>query len=68
MASASVQKVQLHQRGLRTDVENHLFATDIECGDDGVRFSLNGDARRRVFVPMLGKHSASNALAASSQT
>ena len=50
--------------GLRTDAENHLFATDIECGDDGVRFSLNGDARRRVFVPMLGKHSASNALAA----
>lgn len=43
---------------------NDLFATDIHCAPDGVRFNLNGSARRRVFVPMLGKHSACNALAA----
>jgi UDP-N-acetylmuramoyl-tripeptide--D-alanyl-D-alanine ligase len=29
-----------------------------------VRFNLNGNHRRRVFVPMLGKHTACNALAA----
>jgi UDP-N-acetylmuramoyl-tripeptide--D-alanyl-D-alanine ligase len=43
---------------------NDLFATDITCTHDGVRFNLNGSARRRVFVPMLGRHSACNALAA----
>jgi len=43
---------------------NQLFATDIACEKDGVYFNLNGSARRRVFVPMLGKHSACNALAA----
>ena len=43
---------------------NDLFATEIHCGQDGVRFNLNGNPRRRVFVPMLGKHSACNALAA----
>ncbi len=43
---------------------NDLFATDIHCGTDGVRFNLNGNPRRRVFVPMLGKHSALNGLAA----
>ena len=42
---------------------NDLFATDIRCDESGTRFSLN-NSRREVFVPMLGKHSASNALAA----
>ncbi len=42
---------------------NDLFATDLVCSDRGVEFNLNG-SRRRVFVPMLGKHSAANALAA----
>ena len=42
---------------------NDLFATDIHCDDTGTRFSLN-NSRREVFVPMLGKHSACNALAA----
>jgi len=43
---------------------NDLFATEIACDQHGVHFNLNGSARRRVFVPMLGKHSACNALAA----
>ena len=43
--------------------ENDLFATDIVCTERGTEFSLNG-SRRRVFVPMLGRHSACNALAA----
>ena len=42
---------------------NDLFAreADIECTEDGVHFKLNG--RRDVFVPLLGKHTALNALA-----
>ena len=45
---------------------NDLVATDIECLDSGVRFRINGEGGggRRFFVPMLGKHVASNALAA----
>ena len=43
---------------------NELFATDIECDQHGVHFNLNGSSRQRVFVPMLGRHSACNALAA----
>jgi UDP-N-acetylmuramoyl-tripeptide--D-alanyl-D-alanine ligase len=42
---------------------NDLFATDIHCDNTGTRFSLN-NSRREVFVPMLGRHSACNALAA----
>ena len=42
---------------------NDLFASDIHCDDTGTRFSLN-NSRREVFVPMLGRHSACNALAA----
>jgi UDP-N-acetylmuramyl pentapeptide synthase len=42
---------------------NDLFATDIECGLDGVRFRLN-KSRLIIFVPLLGKHTAVNALAA----
>src|SRR6266850_32444 len=44
------------------DEKNDLFATDIECGLHGVRFKLNG--RRSVYVPLLGRHTACNALAA----
>ena len=42
---------------------NDLFATDIVCGPSGTEFSLN-DSRHRFFIPMLGRHSACNALAA----
>ena len=42
---------------------NDLFATDIRCDASGTRFCLNG-SRGEVFVPMLGRHSACNALAA----
>lgn len=42
---------------------NDLFATDIRCDENGTTFSLN-NSRREVFVPMLGRHSACNALAA----
>jgi UDP-N-acetylmuramoyl-tripeptide--D-alanyl-D-alanine ligase len=42
---------------------NDLFATDIECSEKGVRFNLNG-SRQSIFVPMLGRHTAANALAA----
>ncbi len=41
---------------------NDLFATDIDCLPTGTTFNLNG--RQRVFVPLLGRHTASNALAA----
>lgn len=41
---------------------NDLFATDIQCDESGTRFLLNG--RREVFVPMLGRHTAANSLAA----
>jgi UDP-N-acetylmuramoyl-tripeptide--D-alanyl-D-alanine ligase len=47
--------------GFGTD--NNLFANDIVCGASGTEFSLN-NSRTRVFVPMLGRHSACNALAA----
>ncbi|HZZ43849.1 MAG TPA: UDP-N-acetylmuramoyl-tripeptide--D-alanyl-D-alanine ligase [Tepidisphaeraceae bacterium] len=42
---------------------NDLFATDVECNETGVRFRLN-NGRKQVFVPLLGKHTAANALAA----
>ncbi len=42
---------------------NDLFATDIQCTRDGVRFRLN-NSRVEYFVPMLGRHTATNALAA----
>jgi len=42
---------------------NDLFATDIECGIDGVRFRLN-NSRLIINIPLLGKHTAVNALAA----
>ena len=42
---------------------NDLFASDIRCDETGVRFNLN-NSRREVFVPLLGRHTACNALAA----
>lgn len=42
---------------------NDLFATDIRWDETGTWFSLNNRVRE-VFVPMLGQHSACNALAA----
>ncbi len=41
---------------------NDLFATEVKVDRQGTRFALNG--RREVFVPMLGRHAAINALAA----
>jgi UDP-N-acetylmuramoyl-tripeptide--D-alanyl-D-alanine ligase len=43
---------------------NDLFAADVRCDQDGVRFLLNGRKNHEVFVPLLGRHTASNALAA----
>ena len=40
---------------------NDLFATDVQVSFTGVKFKLNG--RAEVFVPLLGEHSALNALA-----
>ncbi len=42
---------------------NDLRASDISFDDSGVRFRVN-QIDEPVFVPMLGKHSAANALAA----
>jgi UDP-N-acetylmuramoyl-tripeptide--D-alanyl-D-alanine ligase len=42
---------------------NDLFASDIEVTEEGTRFRIN-NSRREVFIPMLGRHSACNALAA----
>jgi UDP-N-acetylmuramoyl-tripeptide--D-alanyl-D-alanine ligase len=44
------------------DPSNDLFAADVRCDEHGVRFMLNG--RREAFVPLLGRHTAANALAA----
>ncbi len=41
---------------------NDLFAADVRCDETGVRFKLNG--RVEMFVPLLGRHTAANALAA----
>ena len=43
---------------------NDLFATDISWDHNGTRFCLNGSTNRVVNVPMIGKHTAANALAA----
>jgi len=45
------------------DKSNDLFATDVRADQSGVRFRLNG-RKVEVFVPLLGKHTALNALAA----
>jgi UDP-N-acetylmuramoyl-tripeptide--D-alanyl-D-alanine ligase len=46
------------------DKKNNLFATDIEADHTGCRFNLNGNEKMRFYVPMLGRHTACNALAA----
>lgn len=43
---------------------NDLFATDVLTDASGCRFTINGNPKQRFFVPMLGRHSAANALAA----
>ena len=49
-------------------IENHacdVYATDIAELDDGVRFEVHGFGQRfELFVPMLGRHTVYNALAA----
>src|SRR5438552_11353710 len=42
---------------------NDLWPADIACDEKGVRYRLNG-SRQEVFVPMLGRHTACNSLAA----
>jgi UDP-N-acetylmuramoyl-tripeptide--D-alanyl-D-alanine ligase len=42
---------------------NDLFANDVRCDANGTHFFLN-NSRREVYVPMLGRHTAANALAA----
>lgn len=42
---------------------NDLFAAEVKCTLRGTEFSLN-NRPQRVFVPMLGRHAAANALAA----
>src|SRR5688572_2841613 len=39
---------------------NDLFAADVRCDESGVRFVLNGRKGQEVFVPLLGRHTASN--------
>ena len=41
---------------------NSLYAVDVDCTPTGTSFRLNG--QRDVFVPLLGRHTAANALAA----
>lgn len=42
---------------------NDVFGTDVQVHDDGTSFRLN-NRTTRVFVPMIGRHNAMNALAA----
>lgn len=42
---------------------NNFWAGDVHAGFEGVRFALNG-TKEQVFVPLLGRHIALNALAA----
>jgi UDP-N-acetylmuramoyl-tripeptide--D-alanyl-D-alanine ligase len=42
---------------------NDLWPADITCDEKGTRYRLNG-SRQEVFVPMLGRHTACNSLAA----
>lgn len=46
-----------------SDDKSDLFATEVTTDWDGTRFRLNG-SRVTLHVPMLGKHVATNALAA----
>jgi len=65
---AELLKVLEHWKGRKLTFgfskTNQLFATDIQTDAKGCSFNLNGNPKQRFFVPMLGKHSACNALAA----
>jgi UDP-N-acetylmuramoyl-tripeptide--D-alanyl-D-alanine ligase len=41
--------------------QNDLRATDVVCQSEGIRFDLQG---RSIFIPLMGRHTACNALAA----
>jgi UDP-N-acetylmuramoyl-tripeptide--D-alanyl-D-alanine ligase len=41
---------------------NDLWASGVSCGANGIRFRLNNGLE--IFVPLLGRHTAANALAA----
>ena len=43
------------------ELQNNLHPTDVICDVDGVRFQLNG---LPIFIPLMGRHTAVNALAA----
>ena len=43
---------------------NDLFAAEVEADGRGVRFCLNGNDKFRFDIPLLGRHTACNALAA----
>ena len=45
------------------DTSNNFWASSVRCGFDGARFNLNATSVQ-VFVPLLGRHVALNALAA----
>jgi UDP-N-acetylmuramoyl-tripeptide--D-alanyl-D-alanine ligase len=45
------------------DPTNDVWADDVQIQDNGTSFRLNGRSTR-VFVPMIGRHNALNALAA----
>lgn len=49
--------------GFESGGQNELFASDVHCDDTGTRFRVN-NSRREVFVPLLGRHTACNTLAA----
>jgi UDP-N-acetylmuramoyl-tripeptide--D-alanyl-D-alanine ligase len=55
-----------HWRGARVTFgfaeSNDIWAGDVRCGLDGTHFTLNGGPQ--AFVPLLGKHTAANSLAA----
>jgi UDP-N-acetylmuramoyl-tripeptide--D-alanyl-D-alanine ligase len=55
-----------HWRGMRVTFgfseSNDLWAGNVRCGLSGTQFTLNGGAE--AFVPLLGRHTAANCLAA----
>jgi len=42
---------------------NDLVASDVTCSSSGTTFRIKGD-RKKIFIPLLGRHNAVNALAA----
>lgn len=61
-------KVLEHWKGRRITFgfgsHNDLFASDIQAGADGVRFTVNNNPKNSFRIPLLGRHTACNALAA----